>query len=99
MNWMSLYRRRRKDLEPLHAIYRRNTCLPVVDKAIHSGEQRLISWFPDVKVRILTKDETRPFDALGLSFLNVNTPEELLAAEKLDGIPRTNSDRLKKAEI
>ncbi len=86
-------------LEPLHAIYRRNTCLPVVENAIHSGEQRLISWFPVVKVRILSKDETRPFDPSGLSFMNINTPEELAQAEKLDGIPGTNSDELKKAGI
>jgi molybdopterin-guanine dinucleotide biosynthesis protein A len=73
-----------KGLEPLHAIYRRNTSLPVVRRAINSGEQRLISWFPDVKVRILSRDETRHFDPRGLSFLNINTPEELALAEKLN---------------
>jgi molybdopterin-guanine dinucleotide biosynthesis protein A len=73
-----------KGLEPLHAIYRRNTSLPVVRRAINSGEQRLISWFPDVNVRILSRDETRPFDPRGLSFLNINTPEELALAEKLN---------------
>jgi molybdenum cofactor guanylyltransferase len=73
-----------KGLEPLHAIYRRNTSLPVVRRAINSGEQRLISWFPDVKVRILSRDETRHFDPRGLSFLNINTPEELALAERLN---------------
>jgi molybdopterin-guanine dinucleotide biosynthesis protein A len=72
-------------LEPLHAIYRRETCLPVVREALDAGEQRLISWFPHVKVRILTTEETNPFDPRGLLFLNVNTPEELVQAEKLAG--------------
>lgn len=74
-----------RGLEPLHAIYRRETCLPAVREALDSGEQRLISWFPRVKVRILTPEETNPFDPHGLMFLNVNTPDELAQAEKLSG--------------
>ncbi|MBE3037368.1 MAG: molybdenum cofactor guanylyltransferase [Chloroflexi bacterium] len=74
-----------RGLEPLHAIYRRETCLPAVREALDSGEQRLISWFPRVKVRILTPEETNPFDPHGLMFLNVNTPDELAQAEKLAG--------------
>jgi molybdopterin-guanine dinucleotide biosynthesis protein A len=72
-----------KGLEPLHAIYRQNTCLPAVREAIIAGEQRLISWFPKVKVRILTQHEIKPFDPRGLMFLNINTPDELAQAEKL----------------
>ncbi|HEX7621887.1 MAG TPA: molybdenum cofactor guanylyltransferase [Anaerolineales bacterium] len=72
-----------KGLEPLHALYRRDTCLPAVREAINAGEQRLISWFPRVKVRILTQKEIKPFDPHGLIFLNVNTPDELANAEKL----------------
>jgi len=72
-------------LEPLHAIYRRETCLPVVREALDAGEQRLISWFPHIKVRILTSEETNTFDPRGLLFMNVNTPEELVQAEKLAG--------------
>jgi molybdopterin-guanine dinucleotide biosynthesis protein A len=74
-----------KGLEPLHAIYRRDTCLPVVREALEAGEQRLISWFPSVKVRILIPEETNPFDHRGLMFLNVNTPDEHAQAEKLAG--------------
>jgi len=74
-----------KGLEPLHAVYRRETCLPVVREALEAGEQRLISWFPRVRVRILTPEETKPFDQRGLIFLNINTPDELTQAEKLAG--------------
>ncbi len=80
-----------KGLEPLHAIYRRETCLPVVREALEAGEQRMISWFPRVRVRILTPEETKPFDPRCLMFLNVNTPDELTQAEKWAGenIPPT----------
>jgi molybdopterin-guanine dinucleotide biosynthesis protein A len=50
---------------------------------MNKGEQRLISWFPHIKVCILSPSETKPFDTQGLMFLNINTPEELLQAEKL----------------
>jgi molybdopterin-guanine dinucleotide biosynthesis protein A len=72
-----------KGLEPLHAVYRKDTSLPAVKKALDSGERRLISWFSNVRVRILTQNETNPFDPLGLMFYNINTPEELTQAEKL----------------
>jgi molybdopterin-guanine dinucleotide biosynthesis protein A len=71
-------------LEPLHAVYRRETCLPAVMDALAAGEQRLISWFPRVRVRLLMPAETHPFDPDGLMFLNINTPEELARAEKKD---------------
>jgi len=73
----------RKGLEPLHAIFRRETCLPAVREALDAGEQRLISWFPRVRVRVLLPEETNPFDPRGLMFFNVNTPEELAQAEKI----------------
>ena len=69
--------------EPFHAVYRRETCLPAVINALDSGLQRMISWFPQVKVRELTLEELQRLDPSGLAFLNVNTPEEFKAAEEL----------------
>ena len=71
-----------RGLEPLHAIYRRDTCLPIVREALAAGEQRLISWFQHVKVRILTPEEIKPFNPRGVVFVNVNTPDEFRQAEK-----------------
>ncbi len=68
-------------LEPLHAVYRREVCLPVIESAIEADKWRLISWFPGVKVRILPPDEIRLHDPLGLAFWNLNTPEEFSEAE------------------
>ena len=72
-----------KGLEPLHALYRRDTCLPHVRQTLEAGKGQLISWFSSVKVHVLTPVESKVFDLNGQVFLNVNTPEELIKAEKL----------------
>jgi molybdopterin-guanine dinucleotide biosynthesis protein A len=70
-------------LEPLHAVYRREACLGPIGAAIDSGQWRMISWFPQVRVRKLVSDELSRYDPDGLAFRNVNTPEEFAEAEQL----------------
>jgi molybdopterin-guanine dinucleotide biosynthesis protein A len=69
-------------VEPFHAVYRREACLPAVAQAIDSDQWKLISWFPQVKVRKIASAEVARLDPQGLAFHNVNTPEELLQAEQ-----------------
>ena len=69
--------------EPLHAVYRRETCLPAIEAAIDADQWKVVSWFPQVKVRMLTSDELKQFDPDHLAFWNVNTPDEFTQAEKL----------------
>src|SRR5512138_1094387 len=69
--------------EPIHAVYRRETCLPAIEAAIDADQWKVIAWFPQVKVRVLTFDELKQFDPDGLAFWNVNTPEEFIQAEQL----------------
>lgn len=69
--------------EPLHAVYRRETCLPAIEAAIDSDMWKVIAWFPQVRVRVLTTDEISHYDPKHLAFWNVNTPEEFAEAEKL----------------
>jgi molybdopterin-guanine dinucleotide biosynthesis protein A len=69
--------------EPLHAVYRRGTCLPAIESAISADQWKVIAWFPQVKVRALTPDEIKHYDPLGLAFWNVNTPEEFAQAEEI----------------
>ena len=71
-----------ENYEPLHALYRRETCLPAIESAIDADQWKVISWFPQVKVRTLTPDEVKSFDPSGLCFWNLNTPEEFVEAEK-----------------
>jgi len=69
--------------EPLHAVYRREACLPAIESAIEADQWKVIAWFPKVKVRTLTLEEVRRFDPFGLAFWNVNTSEEFDEAERL----------------
>jgi len=69
--------------EPLHAVYRRATCLPAIDAAIDADQWKVIAWFPQVKVRTLTPEEIRQVDPAGLAFWNVNTPEEFAEGERI----------------
>jgi molybdopterin-guanine dinucleotide biosynthesis protein A len=68
--------------EPLHAVYRRGTCLPAIEAALGAGQRRVISWFGQVRVRELAPDECARYDPDGLAFWNVNTPSEFSAAEQ-----------------
>src|SRR5687768_14480183 len=69
--------------EPLHAVYRRETCLPAIEAAIDADQWKVIAWFPQVQVRVLTPEEIKRYDTLGLAFWNVNTPEEFAEAERI----------------
>ena len=69
--------------EPLHAVYRRETCLPAIASAIDADQWKVTAWFPRVNVRVLTHEEIQQADPLGLAFWNVNTQEEFARAEQL----------------
>ncbi|HEY3475018.1 MAG TPA: molybdenum cofactor guanylyltransferase [Anaerolineales bacterium] len=69
--------------EPLHAVYRREACLPAIEAAIDADQWKVIAWFPTVKVRVLTSEEIQGCDPAGLAFWNVNTPEEFSKAEQI----------------
>ena len=69
--------------EPLHAVYRRQTCLPAIESSIEADQWKVIAWFPQVKARVLTPEEIRQYDPSGLAFWNVNTPEEFSKAEAI----------------
>lgn len=70
-------------LEPLHAVYRREACLPAVEAAIDQGLWKAVSWIPFVKLRVLTAEEAARWDPAGLAFMNVNTPADFARAENL----------------
>ncbi len=74
-----------KGPEPLHAVYRREACLPVVREALDRGEGRMVSWFPQANVRLLTPEGVNSFDSQRRMFFNVNTPDDLSQAERWAG--------------
>jgi len=72
--------RQGEQVEPLHGAYRR-TCLPAMEAAIHANRRRIVSFFPQIRVRYVTPEEVAPFDPGLRSFRNVNTPEEWEAVQ------------------
>lgn len=75
-----------KEAEPFRAIYSR-TCLGPIRAALEAGKMRIISFFPDVRVRFVDEAEIDRFDPHHLSFFNVNTPEDLESARRMS-IPK-----------
>lgn len=67
--------------EPFHALYRRETCLPVILEQIEQGSCRAQSFLDKVSVRKFTQDEVLSVEPFGGCFVNANTPEELRAIE------------------
>jgi molybdopterin-guanine dinucleotide biosynthesis protein A len=70
-----------RGLEPLHAVYRREMCLLAVEAALQAGQRRVISWHQNADVHILPPEEVARYNPHGVTFWNVNTPEEFQQAE------------------
>ena len=69
-------------LEPFHAIYRRETCLPHIQAALEGDKWRVDAWFAKVQLAFFDQPELQSFAPDLRCFSNVNTPEELAAAEQ-----------------
>jgi molybdopterin-guanine dinucleotide biosynthesis protein A len=64
-------------LEPFHAIYDREKCLPHILQSIQQDRWRVDSWFSKVNIYYFEETELQKYDPRQMSFWNVNTPEEL----------------------
>lgn len=71
-------------LEPFHAIYRREVCLPAVQSAMNNNHWRVDAWFDQVKLYCLTSSMIEQYDPEMLSFFNINTPEDLKEAIQIE---------------
>jgi len=70
-------------LEPLHAIYRGESCLPFIRSALEAKNYKLIGWLGEANVRVVPPEVTVQFDPKGLAFKNLNTLEEFAQAEEI----------------
>ncbi len=66
--------------EPLHAVYNK-ACLPPIKSHLEAGRFKIVRFYHQVQVRFVDKLEIAPFDGDGRSFANINTPQELRAAQ------------------
>lgn len=79
------------EFEPLFAAYRRS-CAAAIRRALDAGQRRVISFFPDVRLRVVDAAEARQIDPDPWCFFNVNTPEDLAMAEaQVRSSPRQES--------
>lgn len=67
-------------LEPLHAIYSKD-CLKSIEKALSLGSLKIQSFFPDVKIRYIEKNEVEVFEPQLKCFSNINTQQDLENAQ------------------
>jgi molybdopterin-guanine dinucleotide biosynthesis protein A len=75
------------EAEPFRAVYAREACLGPIRAALEANRMRIISFFPQVRVRWVEQPEVEQFDPRHLSFFNVNTPEDLIEARRLAQTP------------
>ena len=69
---------RTKDgLQPLHAIYSKN-CLEPIRKIIDDKSYRIIDFYKKMRIKIIDEAEFISLDPGRESFININTPEELV---------------------
>ena len=66
-------------LEPLHAIYSK-ACIEPIRALLDQGNFKILEFLGEVRVRYIEQEEIERFDPLHLSFLNINTPEDLQRA-------------------
>jgi molybdopterin-guanine dinucleotide biosynthesis protein A len=50
---------------------------------MEADQWKVIAWFPQLKVRLLTPAELETLDPDSLAFWNVNTPDEFVEAERI----------------
>ena len=70
--------------QTLSAVYSKR-CLPVIDGMLAAGELRVHALYDRIDARIVQPPEWRAFDPQGLSFFNINTPEDFEKANRYIG--------------
>jgi molybdopterin-guanine dinucleotide biosynthesis protein A len=64
--------RYRGQLEPLCTVYSKN-CIPSIENEISKKNLKIRSFFPNVKVKVISEAEILKFDSEGKLFVNINT--------------------------
>ena len=65
--------------QPLHAVYRKSVA-PLLKEQLERGELRPIFVYDKVRTRKVGEEEIRRFDPEGLSFFNMNVPDDYAQA-------------------
>jgi molybdopterin-guanine dinucleotide biosynthesis protein A len=69
-----------KDLEPLHAVYRKDTVLSYLNE--NENIRKVHSLIPNIPVQYLPVEELRIYDSTLRFFTNINTHEDIVELEQ-----------------
>jgi molybdopterin-guanine dinucleotide biosynthesis protein A len=72
--------RLRGQVQGMHALYHKS-CLPVIRRRLERQQLSLTGLILELNVRYIDEAEYAHLDSTGRSFTNINTPEELQAAQ------------------
>jgi molybdopterin-guanine dinucleotide biosynthesis protein A len=75
------------NVEPLHAIYSAN-CIPIIGQLLNENKLAVSEIIKSVKTKYITVSEITELDPGMVSFFNINTPDDLIKAEKLIELSR-----------
>jgi len=68
--------------QTLCAVYAKR-CTQIIGQMLEEGELRVHALYNRVSVRMVEPDEWQEFDSQGLSFFNINTPEDFEKANQI----------------
>ena len=74
--------------ETLHACYGK-ACLRPMESRLRAGQLKIVGFFPDVRVLVISEADVARWRDPAVVFMNVNTPEELARAREL--LPRLDA--------
>jgi molybdopterin-guanine dinucleotide biosynthesis protein A len=68
--------------QSMHAVYGKG-CLPAIQDCLDADKLKVIGFFPQVRVRKISGEDIDRYDPQRISFVNVNTPDDLAEANRL----------------
>jgi len=80
--WDAVVPRWQERLQPLHAVYT-PTCLGPIEGMLSAGDRCPLDLYPRLHTRFVTGAEIAALEEGWLSFVNLNTPDDLILAPKL----------------
>ncbi len=74
-------------LQPLHAVYSKS-CLKPIKDLMDIGKYKIIDFYPLIRIKIIEEPEFINLDRMKKSFVNINTPEDMVLLEDKSTVDR-----------
>jgi molybdopterin-guanine dinucleotide biosynthesis protein A len=74
--------RTKEGLEPFHALYSKQ-CIEPIKRLLDKGDFKISNFFSEVRVRYCDEKEIKRIDPALVSFINVNTKQDLFKIQKM----------------